>query len=105
MVYLDGNRQGTQVIRRFPRLQRQIQSHAELAELIQDGEGFLLNNRTDRKMLHQVKCESLEVMSTKAYEKLFFEDLDKAKDWLDRNYGANGWELCGRCVYSESAQK
>lgn len=76
---------------------RKVQSHAELAETIRQGNGFILNDRTDRKMLHQVKCESLEVMSTSAYDKLFFEDLDEAKSWLDGKYGAKGWEVCGRC--------
>ncbi len=84
-------------IHRFPRLPRKIESHAELTELIRQGQGFVFNNRDDRKMLHQVKCESLEVMSTSRYEKLFFEDLDKATDWLDRNYRADGWIVCGRC--------
>jgi hypothetical protein len=59
------------------------------------GEGFVFNNRADRKLLHRANCESLEVMSTKAYQKLFFDDLDKAWDWLDRNH--EGWEVCGRC--------
>jgi hypothetical protein len=87
-------------IRRFPRLPRKIESHAELTELIRQGQGFIFNNRDDRKMLHQVKCESLEVMSTRAYEKLFFENLDEAKDWLDRNYGKDGWVVCGRCNFN-----
>ena len=76
---------------------RKVQSHAELTEIIRQGDGFILNDRIDRKMLHQVNCESLEVMSTRAYEKVFFEDLSEAKDWLDKQYGANGWEVCGRC--------
>lgn len=86
-------------IRRFPRYPRQIESHSELTELIQQGQGFVFNNRDDRKMLHRVTCESLEVMSTRAYQKVFFEDLEKAKDWLDTNYGPSGWEVCGRCRY------
>jgi putative lipase involved disintegration of autophagic bodies len=76
---------------------RKIKSHAELTELIRQGDGFVFNNRVDRRMLHQVNCESLEVMSTRAYEKLFFEDLDEAKKWLDGKYGAHGWEVCGLC--------
>src|SRR6266550_7390549 len=55
------------------------------------GQGFVFNNRDDRKMLHQVNCESLEVMSTTMYEKLFFDDLDIARNWLDWKYGADGW--------------
>ena len=76
---------------------RKIESHAELTQLIQLGDGFIFNNRNDRKMLHQVNCESLEVMSTRAYDKLFFEELITARNWLDKKYGKNGWEACGRC--------
>ncbi len=86
-------------IRRFPRDPRKIESHAELQEFIQGGQGFVFNNRDDRKMLHRASCESLEVMSTRAYEKLFFEDLELAQGWLDWKYGAGGWEVCGRCRY------
>lgn len=74
-----------------------VGSHAELTELIEQGQGFVFNNRADRKMLHQVTCESLEVMSTRAYKKFFFKDLDEAKNWLDKKYGVNGWVVCGRC--------
>jgi hypothetical protein len=76
---------------------KKVESHAKLTALMRQGHGFVFNNRPDRRMLHQVKCESLEVMSTKAYEKLFFEDLDEAKKWLDKTYGTRGWEVCGRC--------
>ena len=91
-------------IQRFPRLPQKIKSHAELTEFIGEGQGFVFNNRADRKMLHRVNCESLEVMSTSKYEKLFFEDLDEATDWLDRNYGADGWIVCGRCRYLEGSK-
>jgi len=57
-----------------------IQSHAELTELIRLGDGFIFNDRTDRKMLHQVNCESLEVMSTRAYDKVFFRELVEARN-------------------------
>lgn len=86
-------------IRRFPRLPREIRSHSELNELMEQGEGFVVNIRDDRKMLHRVTCEALEVSSTRKYQKLFFEDFEKVKDWLDQNYGQDGWEACGRCRY------
>lgn len=90
-----------QEIHRFPRLPQKIESHAELTELIRQGQGFVFNNRDDCKKLHRVTCESLEVMSTSKYEKLFFEDVDQATDWLDRNYGVHGWVDCGRCRYNK----
>ena len=74
-----------------------IQSHAELAEIIRIGEGFILNDRGDRRMLHNAKCEALQVMSTTAYDKLFFEDLGEATKWCNGRFGSNGWEVCGRC--------
>ena len=76
---------------------RKVQNHAELAEIIRVGEGYVFNDRTDRPMLHQAKCEALEVMSTSAYDKLFFEELDAARTWADGRYGQDGWEVCGRC--------
>lgn len=76
---------------------RQVQTHAELTEIIREGYGFILNDRTDRKMLHRANCEALEVMSTRKYEKLFFADLEEATIFLNRRYGSNGWEVCGRC--------
>ena len=75
---------------------RKIQSHAELTEIIRLGEGFVFNDRTDRRMLHAANCESLEVMSTRAYDKWFFDDFQEAKKWLSAKYG-NNWEGCGRC--------
>jgi hypothetical protein len=68
-------------------------------EVLEQGQGFLFNNRDDRKMLHRANCESLQAMVPSAYEKLFFDDLETAKDWLDRNYGRGGWDICGRCCW------
>jgi hypothetical protein len=76
---------------------QKIGNHAELSEIIRVGQGFIFNDRNDRKMLHHVNCESLEVMSTRAYDKLFFENLAEAKSWLDAKYGTRRWEVCGRC--------
>ncbi len=92
-----------QEIHRFPRLPRKIESHAELAELIRQGQGFVFNNRDDGKKLHKVNCKWLEVMSTRRYEKLFFEELDEAVDWLDRNYGPHGWVACGCAANSHTS--
>jgi hypothetical protein len=76
---------------------RKIETHAELTEVIREGDGYIVNDRSDRPMLHQARCESLEVMSTRKYNKLFFDELDEAMKWANRRYGANGWETCGRC--------
>lgn len=76
---------------------RKINTHAELTEVIRIGEGFVFNDRADRRMLHAATCEALEVMSTRAYDKWFFDDWREAKKWLDARYGVNGWEVCGRC--------
>jgi hypothetical protein len=76
---------------------RKIASHAELTEIIRLGDGYVFNDRNDRKMLHRANCEALEVMSTRMYDKLFFGDFREAKSWLDARYGAKGWEGCGKC--------
>jgi hypothetical protein len=76
---------------------KKIANHAELTEVIRVGRGFVFNIRFDRKMLHRVNCEALEVMSTRAYDKIFFESLGEAKTWIDKEYGHDGWEVCGRC--------
>jgi hypothetical protein len=76
---------------------RKITSHRELAELMDDKKGYLVNERGDRKMLHRISCEAVEVMSHRAYDKYFFTDFQEARDWLDQRYGRNGWEVCGRC--------
>ena len=75
---------------------RKVQSHSELTEINEQGEGYVVNDRPDRPMLHQAKCEALEAM-TRKYDKLFFEKLTEAMKWSDKKYGTNGWEVCGRC--------
>jgi hypothetical protein len=75
---------------------RKITSHRELTEVNEEGQGFVFNNRFDRRMLHAAGCEALHAM-TMQYQKIFFDGLKEARTWLDGQYGANGWEVCGRC--------
>jgi hypothetical protein len=76
---------------------RKIEDHFELAEINRTGEGYVFNNRADRKMLHAAGCEALQAMVTSAYEKFFFDNMREATAWLDAQFGGNGWEVCGRC--------
>lgn len=75
---------------------RTVTNHADLSGILEQGDGYVFNDRNDRKMLHRANCEALEAM-TRKYKKLFFEDLAEATRWLDQQYGSNGWEVCGRC--------
>jgi hypothetical protein len=74
-----------------------IKDHFELAEINHIGEGFVFNDRADRKMLHAAGCEALQAMVPKAYDKLFFDTMREARDWLDAKFGKNNWEVCGPC--------
>ncbi len=76
---------------------RDVRDHSDLAQLQAAGAGFILNIREDRKMLHQAGCEAIEVMSSTAYDKVFFETSDEATQWLNTNLGDQGWTNCGLC--------
>lgn len=78
---------------------RQIEDQFELAVLKHDRNGFILNCRGDRIMLHQAGCDAVGAMVTSAYPKLFFETLEEATRWADKKFGKDGWEACGFCRY------
>jgi hypothetical protein len=66
----------------------------ELAQLKVGKIGFLANMRPTPK-LHWVGCPTVEGMYTPKYEKLFFEELAQALEWLRSN--SKGFETCGIC--------
>jgi hypothetical protein len=68
----------------------------ELAQLKARKAGFVANMRA-RPKLHWVGCDSVEGMYTPKYEKLFFEELTEAHEWLRTN--SKGYELCGYCEW------
>ncbi len=48
-------------------------------------------------VLQDRSCQSLEAMVPSAYQKIFFEDSDGAKEWLDAEFGQYNWHSCGVC--------
>jgi hypothetical protein len=77
---------------------RKIKDHMELAEINRLRQGYVFNDRADRKKLHAAGCEALQAMVSSAYDKWFFDDFDEAKEWLNARYGRGKWEGCGRCL-------
>jgi hypothetical protein len=64
---------------------RDVRDNLDLAQLQAGGEGFILNVRDDRRMMHRSRCEAVGAMVSSAYPKIFFEDADEAKAWLNAN--------------------
>jgi hypothetical protein len=77
---------------------RNVRDHLDLAQLHAAGEGYILNLREDRKLLHRAQCDSIGAMMSDQYPKIFFETPDEATQWLKiATFGEQGWENCGRC--------
>ena len=78
---------------------RQVMNNLELAQLQAAKMGFILNVRPEVRRLHRAACEAVGAMVSTAYPKIFFEEFSEARDWADRQYGANpvGWTTCGLC--------
>ena len=66
----------------------------ELARLKAGKTGFVANMRPVPK-LHWVGCGSVEGMFTPKYEKLFFEELAEAHEWLRTN--CKSYDVCVSC--------
>lgn len=76
---------------------RDVRDNLDLAQLQAAGEGFIVNARLDRRMVHQSRCEAVGAMVSTAYPKIFFEDPNDAKVWLNTAFGEQGWRNCGVC--------
>jgi len=88
-----------------------LESQAELEELHDLGRGFIYNDYSglgsygkDFNVLHEADC--VWVPKSKAsIRKYFFNDIDRAIEWLEKNRGKEGknWKRCGTCkpgIYS-----
>jgi hypothetical protein len=77
---------------------RDVRDQLDLAQLQAAKQGFILNARTPKR-LHRAWCESVGAMMVggMGYRKIFFDDLSEARNWLDKEYTASGWEVCGVC--------
>jgi hypothetical protein len=90
----------TKFLSRFgpcPPTLRTIRDHSDLESLRAAGQGFVINIRDDRSRIHRVTCESIEVMSTSAYPKIFVQTGREAVQWIETDTGKVPWEHCGRC--------
>jgi hypothetical protein len=68
----------------------------ELAQLKAGKTGFVANMRPVPK-LHWVGCSAVEGMYTPKYEKIFFEELAEADEWLRTN--CKSFERCDYCEW------
>jgi hypothetical protein len=76
---------------------RDVRDNLDLAQLKEAKQGYIANLRTDMKKLHRAWCESVGAMYPGAYRKVFFEDRDEARRWLDTEYTSARWDSCGKC--------
>jgi hypothetical protein len=77
---------------------RNVTDQLDLAQLQAAKRGYILNARNDRKLLHRSGCEAIGAMVSSAYPKIFFEELDEAREWSETQYGKFGWAPCGKCL-------
>ena len=84
---------------------KQIQSNEELKKLHAAGNGLIYNDfsgrgrsRTDDNILHAASCIWVTKSRVSARE-YFFDSLEEATIWLERNRGAEGvrWRRCKTC--------
>ena len=76
---------------------RKIGDHADLENLRRAGVGFIVNIRGDKSKIHLVNCETVEVMSTRDYIKVFSETAHEALEWVTTDSDGKPREHCGKC--------
>ena len=89
---------GTLGIGRFGPLQgsmRVVRDHADLEALRAGCRGFIVNIRDQESKLHRVTCDSVEVMHTGAYPKVFSETAAEAAEWVKTDIDKLPWTHCG----------
>jgi len=80
---------------------RQI-DNKEVAQIIINGNGYVLNHRPESRIVHHASCESVSAMVASAYPKYFSDDKTAAKEWLDKKFGVGRWK---NCTYSSGLYK
>ena len=77
---------------------RDVRDPLDLAQLQTAKQGFILNVRNDRRKLHRAGCETVGVIASNFYRKVFFEESKEAtRVLLDAKWGVSGWGNCGIC--------
>jgi|SRR5579863_736166 len=100
MDFRERLRRGNVGMGRFGRLSgkmRMVSDHSDLESLRAAGRGFIINIRHDKSTIHRVTCETVEVMSTSAYLKVFSETAHQTVDWVNTDFDKVPWEHCGVC--------
>jgi hypothetical protein len=85
---------------------RIVKDHADLEALRMAGIGFVINLRPELAMIHRVRCEALEVMSTSEHYKVYCVTAREAIGWLANDPTADR-KHCGKCgggQYDSSAK-
>jgi hypothetical protein len=75
---------------------RQV-DNKELAQIIIDGRGYVLNERPETRTVHHASCEAVGAMVASAYPKYFSEDKASSNQWLDEKFPSGRWKNCTYC--------
>ncbi len=87
-----------------------VETDAELAALHASGRGLVYNDFSGHgpsgvkyNILHTASCTKLRIMTVDV-PKVFFDRLDEAVAWLEKNRGTN-WKICNSCkaIYKSTA--
>ncbi len=74
---------------------KQIENDIQLQEIHKNGQGFVFNDFSGKRVLHKASCGWVIRCNTKV-PKIFFEDKNEAIKWLQANRGMN-WKSCDTC--------
>jgi hypothetical protein len=78
---------------------RRIETHLELAQILETGRGYVLNDRgVSSRKLHHASCAWLQSMVPKQYPKYFSESPEAARAWLNKTFGSDKWENSSTCA-------
>lgn len=74
-----------------------VKTRDEMALILLEKKGFVLNERPEINRVHHATCESLSAMVASAHPKYFSTNRGQSEDWLNKRLGSDGWANCGRC--------
>lgn len=80
---------------------KKIENDKQLQEIHKNGQGFVFNDFSGKRVLHNASCVWVIRCNTKV-PKMFFEDKNEAIKWLQANRGMN-WKSCDTCIDSHSS--
>lgn len=77
---------------------KKITNDNQLQEIHINGQGFVFNDFSSKRILHNASCGWVIKCNTNV-PKMFFEDETEAIEWLKANRG-NDWKRCGTCGFN-----